>query len=97
MKHCLPIVAVVIAVTCAACYGQGDAAVTRWVKANAVKLDTVEAGHGFADMQPIKAMVGSARIVGLGEATHGTREFFQLKHRMVEFLVEEMGFTIFAI
>jgi len=33
----------------------------------------------------------------LGEATHGTREFFQLKHRMLEFLASEMGFTIFSI
>ena len=42
-------------------------------------------------------MVGDARIVALGEATHGTREFFQLKHRMLEFLATEMGFTIFSI
>jgi erythromycin esterase-like protein len=35
--------------------------------------------------------------VSLGEATHGTREFFQLKHRMLEYLATEMGFTIFSI
>jgi erythromycin esterase len=33
----------------------------------------------------------------MGEATHGTREFFQLKHRLLEFLVTEMGFTVFAL
>jgi erythromycin esterase len=48
-------------------------------------------------MQPLKGVVGKARIVSLGEATHGTREFFQLKSRMLEFLVNEMGFNIFAI
>jgi len=32
-----------------------------------------------------------------GEATHGSREFFRLKHRMLEFLATEMGFTIFSI
>src|SRR5438046_7427383 len=48
-------------------------------------------------MQPLKKVVGDARIVSLGEATHGTREFFQLKHRMLEFLATEMGFTIFSI
>jgi erythromycin esterase-like protein len=31
------------------------------------------------------------------EATHGSREFFQLKHRMLEFLVTQMGFGIFSI
>ena len=68
-----------------------------WLAANAIRLNTVEAGHGFADMQPLKKIVDKARIVSLGEATHGTREFFQLKHRMLEFLVSEMGFNIFAI
>jgi erythromycin esterase-like protein len=42
-------------------------------------------------------MIGEARIVSLGEATHGSREFFQLKHRMLEFLASEMGFSIFSI
>lgn len=73
------------------------AAVVDWLKQNAVALKTVEAGSGLADMAPIKAMVGKARVVSLGEATHGSREFFQLKHRMLELLVTEMGFTSFAI
>jgi erythromycin esterase len=73
----------------------GDA--RSWLEANAIRLDTVEAGHGFADMQALKAVIGKTRLVSLGEATHGTREFFQLKHRMLEFLVNEMGFNIFAI
>ncbi len=37
------------------------------------------------------------RIVSLGESTHGSREIFQMKHRMLEFLVTEMGFSIFSI
>src|ERR1700730_5178392 len=74
-----------------------DQPVVEWIGANAVRLQTPEAGHGFADMQPLKKMIGNARIVSLGEATHGTREFFQLKHRMLEFLATEMGFTIFSI
>lgn len=71
--------------------------VKEWLKESSVPLKTVEPGNGFRDMQPLKAIVGDSRIVALGEATHGTREFFQLKHRMLEFLVEEMGFRIFAI
>ena len=68
-----------------------------WIRKNAIPLQTVEAGNGFDDMQPLKKVVGDARIVALGEATHGTREFFQLKHRMIEFLASQMGFTIFSI
>src|ERR671927_351649 len=74
-----------------------DKPVVDWIAANAIRLQTPEAGHGFADMQLLKKIIGNARIVSLGEATHGTREFFQLKHRMLEFLATEKGFTIFSI
>jgi erythromycin esterase-like protein len=76
---------------------QRQQSVVEWIRANAIPLKTVEAGHGFADMEPLRKVVGDARIVALGEATHGSREFFQLKHRMLEFLASRMGFTIFAI
>lgn len=68
-----------------------------WLRRNQIKLATVEPGHGFADLAPVRTIVGDARVVGLGEATHGTREIFQLKHRMLEYLVSEMGFNVFAI
>lgn len=71
--------------------------IVEWIAAHAIRLKTPEAGHGFDDMKPLKKIIGNARIVSLGEATHGTREFFQLKHRMLEFLASEMGFTIFSI
>jgi erythromycin esterase len=67
-----------------------------WIRKNATPLRTVEVGNGFDDMQPLKVM-GDARIVALGEATHRTREFFQLKNRMVEFLASQMGFYIVSI
>jgi erythromycin esterase len=68
-----------------------------WAKQAAIPLQTEEPGHGFADLQPLKPLLEDARVVALGEATHGTRDFFQLKHRMLEFLVTELGFTVFAI
>ena len=42
-------------------------------------------------------MVGDARIVALGENTRGTRDFFEMKTRVLRFLVEEMGFRTFAM
>jgi len=78
-------------------YTARQSAVQQWLRRAAIPLNTVVAGHGFSDLQPLKRLVREARIVSLGEATHGTREFFQLKHRILEFLVSEMGFTVFAI
>ena len=37
-----------------------------------------------------------AKIVGLGEATHGTKEFFEMKHRIFKYLVEHHGCKAFA-
>lgn len=72
-------------------------AVTGWLGERAIPLSSVRAGAGFDDLRPLKSILKDVRVVGLGEATHGTREFFQFKHRMLEFLVKEMGFTVFAI
>src|ERR1035437_5532922 len=57
---------------------QSPAPVVEWVRGNAIRLTTPEAGHGFQDMEPLEQVAGNARIVSLGEATHGSREFFQL-------------------
>lgn len=40
--------------------------------------------------------IGEARIIGLGEATHGTKEFFQLKHKIFRYLVENHGIRVLA-
>jgi erythromycin esterase len=108
MKRALPILAA-LALSCAvppvAQRAGGEAndepavadSVAHWLASHAIRLRTVEAGNAFADMQPLKNVVRNARIVALGEPTHGNREIFQLKHRMLEFLVTEMGFDIFAI
>lgn len=69
----------------------------QWLKTNAIPFDTTEPNDSFEDLMPLKGIIGNARIVALGEATHGTHEFFQMKHRMLEFLVEEMGFNTFAM
>jgi erythromycin esterase len=69
----------------------------QWVRAYSIAFATTEARSGLSDLEPLRTLVGDARIVSLGEATHGSREIFTMKHRMLEYLVEEMGFTVFAI
>lgn len=68
-----------------------------WLEENAIPFATTEPGGSHADLAPLGPMIGDARVVALGEATHGTREFFRMKHRIVEYLVKERGFSIFAI
>lgn len=68
-----------------------------WIAEHIHPIKTVVAENGFEDLTPLKEIVGDARIVSLGEPTHGNREVFQLKHRMIEFFVEEMGFNNFIL
>ena len=71
--------------------------VTKWFTSHAIPLRSVEGKESFADLKPLKQVLRGVRIVGLGEETHGTHEFFQLKRRLIEFLVKEAGFTVFAM
>ena len=74
-----------------------EQAISGWLRDNALPIRHLEAGNGFEDLQPLQQILRDVKIVGLGEATHGTREFVQLKHRLFEFLVIEMDFTVFAL
>src|SRR5215510_14135440 len=71
--------------------------ISAWLRENAIPFDTTDPNSDFADLMPLKELIGDARIVALGEATHGTHEFFEMKDRILRFLVEEMGFNTFAI
>lgn len=64
---------------------------------HAIHLTTIEAGSGFDDLMPLTSMIGDARVVSLGETAHLNGSFYKVKHRLVEFLVTQMAFTVFAI
>ena len=50
-----------------------------------------------ADMGPLLNRIGDAKVVLLGEATHGTSEFYKMRSRITQALVEEKGFNIVAV
>ena len=61
-------------------------------------LDVVHPLTGAGtDYDPLLAMVGDARVVLLGEATHGTHEFYRERARITRRLVEEKGFSVVAV
>ncbi|NLT68586.1 MAG: erythromycin esterase family protein [Acidobacteria bacterium] len=73
------------------------AVVFQALRENTFPLKSVKAGQGFDDLQMLKTILAGKRIVAMGEATHGTSEFFRMKHRLTEFLVVEMGFRHFGM
>jgi len=68
-----------------------------WLQQNATPFTTLEPGVDDAELAPLNNVIGNARIVGLGEGTHGTSEFFRMKSRIISYLARNLGFTIFAI
>jgi erythromycin esterase-like protein len=48
------------------------------------------------DYDPLVDLVGDARLVLLGEASHGTHEFYRERARITRRLIEEKGFTAVA-
>lgn len=72
---------------------QGEAAIQALREA-AVPIASVDPTRDDRDLLFLKDALGKATLFGLGEATHGSREIFQMKHRLFRFLVERMGVTV---
>ena len=49
------------------------------------------------DYDPLMDLVGEARFVLLGEASHGTHEFYHERAQITERLIKEKGFTAVAV
>ena len=60
-----------------------------------------EAAHPLlgtaADYDPLMALIGEARFVLIGEASHGTHEFYQQRAEITKRLIQEKGFTAVAV
>ncbi len=50
-----------------------------------------------AVLEPLLHRIGDARVVLLGEATHGTSEFYRFRSRLTQALIERLGFTDVAV
>ncbi|MGW0132128.1 erythromycin esterase family protein [Streptomyces sp. NPDC003299] len=74
-----------------------DASVVSALDRAARPLRTVEPGGDTSDLRALSHMIGGARVVGVGEATHGSHDFFALKDRVFRHLVREQGFRTFAL
>jgi erythromycin esterase len=52
---------------------------------------------GVADLDPLIDLVGDARFVLLGEASHGTSEFYTWRTEISRRLIQEKGFSFIAV
>ncbi|WP_223624950.1 erythromycin esterase family protein [Microbacterium sp. EST19A] len=59
--------------------------------------DTAPEDVPDSSLEPLLDMIGSSRVVALGESMHRTHEFLAWRQRLLRFLVERAGFTALAI
>jgi protein-L-isoaspartate(D-aspartate) O-methyltransferase len=50
-----------------------------------------------ADLDALIDRIGDARVVLIGEASHGTSEFYEMRARITRELVEQRGFNVVAL
>jgi protein-L-isoaspartate(D-aspartate) O-methyltransferase len=72
---------------------RSDASLARAIATCAEKFAT----PGTADLAPLLHRIGDARVVLLGESTHGTAEFYRMRDRISRELIERKGFSFVAI
>jgi erythromycin esterase-like protein len=62
-----------------------------------VRAAAVAIAGATGDYDPLMTLVGDARVVFLGESTHGTHEYYRERARITQRLILEKGFTAVAI
>jgi erythromycin esterase-like protein len=70
--------------------------------ADPILIDAVrEAAHPLSgaaeDYDPLMDLAGAARLVLLGEASHGTHDFYHERAQITKWLIEEKGITAVAV
>lgn len=67
-----------------------------WLRERAVPLTDLDPEAPLDDLEPLRGIIGDARVVAIGEHSHFIEEFALLRRRILRFLVERCGFTVLA-
>ncbi|OKH75067.1 hypothetical protein EB72_13465 [Mycobacterium sp. SWH-M1] len=64
--------------------------------AEVIARTAVDAPAGVPPHEALDEVIGDARIVLIGESSHGTREFYEARAEITKWLIEEKGFCAVA-
>ena len=62
-----------------------------------IPITSLSPSTSTEDLSFLSSFVSDKSIVALGESTHGTSEFFTLRHRMIQHMVEKLNFRVLAV
>lgn len=92
-KKIIVIIACILTIT----FGGKTFNVEALEKSGTYNIKSLDFNDSTEDLMFLKDKLKDVEIVGVGEATHFTKEFFQFRHKMLKFLVEEMGYKAFVL
>ncbi len=92
----LALASLVVARPAAAAGGANPGHFPNQVGPGVYRLDGTDNDLPLDDLAPLSRIVGNARFVGVGESFHTTGGIYQLKGRVLRYLVEEQGFRVLA-
>lgn len=70
-----------------------EGTLTKAIAASCEKFRAIDS----AELEPLLRRIGDARVVLLGEATHGSSEFYRMRERISRELIERKAFSFIAI
>lgn len=71
--------------------------IEKWIEKNAVEIQSIEPDSNDKDLLKLSPILKDKKIIGMGDATHGTKEFFVLKHKIIEYLIRNENCTAIAL
>ena len=67
-----------------------------WIKNKHIPFKPNGLNGNYDDFKPLSKIIENTRVVAIGENSHFIKEFFLLRHNLLQFFIEELGFTTFA-
>ncbi|WP_373139446.1 erythromycin esterase family protein [Mycobacterium marinum] len=64
--------------------------------AEVIRNVAIDAHGGVPPREALEAVIGDARIVLIGESSHGTHEFYEARAEITKWLIEQKGFCAVA-
>ena len=74
-----------------------DPSTIDWMRKQAAPLAVQTPGVQEPDHRAFASIAGAARVVGLGENSHGVGDFAEARNQFFEAAVTRLGFDVFAI
>lgn len=72
-------------------------AATHWLREHSIALVSSGKARLGVDKGPLDELASRVRVLGIGEATHGSREFGDLRLSIIHYLVERHRYRVIAV